>query len=147
MRLFGRSEEVVSLIRSHQLWMWKSLGGTGLCLFGHQQLLTVITAAVRAGQILPLCPRMPLLQGVLSQVLSWTGLSQVLLVVGAGLGAVMAYKAARLLVRHAWYTHRLSCFRKPHASSWLLGHLGQVGFWSHTHTHTHNAAYLLVLWL
>nr|QQL94723.1 cytochrome P450 4f3-like protein [Lateolabrax maculatus] len=69
---------------------------------------------------------MSLLQGVLSQVLSWTGLCQVLLVVGKGLGAVVAAWTVKLLVRHAWYTHRLSCFSKPHANSWLLGHLGQM---------------------
>ncbi|KAE8278377.1 Leukotriene-B(4) omega-hydroxylase 2 [Larimichthys crocea] len=65
---------------------------------------------------------MPLLQSVLSQVLSWTGLRQVLFVVGA----LVAVWTAKLLVRHAWYAHRLSCFSKPPADSWLLGHLGQM---------------------
>ncbi|XP_036947639.1 cytochrome P450 4F3 isoform X1 [Acanthopagrus latus] len=69
---------------------------------------------------------MPLLQVVLSQVLSWTGLGQVLFVVGAGLTAVVAAWTARLLVRHAWFMHRLSCFSKPPANSWILGHLGQM---------------------
>ncbi|XP_049425828.1 cytochrome P450 4F3 [Epinephelus fuscoguttatus] len=69
---------------------------------------------------------MSLLWGVISHVLSWTGLCQVLLVACAGLGAVVAVWMLRLLARHAWYTHRLSCFRKPHASSWLLGHLGKM---------------------
>ncbi|KAM6892996.1 cytochrome P450 4F3 [Lycodopsis pacificus] len=69
---------------------------------------------------------MSLLWGVLSPVLSWTGLCRVLLVLGTGLGAVVVAWTARLLVRHAWYTHRLSCFSKPHANSWLLGHLGQM---------------------
>ncbi|XP_033479063.1 cytochrome P450 4F3 [Epinephelus lanceolatus] len=69
---------------------------------------------------------MSLLWGVISHVLSWTGLCQVLLVACAGLGAVVAVWMLRLLARHAWYTHRLSCFRKPHANSWLLGHLGKM---------------------
>ncbi|XP_038575792.1 cytochrome P450 4F3 isoform X2 [Micropterus salmoides] len=69
---------------------------------------------------------MSVLQGVFSQVLSWTGLCQVLFVVSTGLGAVVIGWTVRLLMRHAWYTHRLSCFSKPHANSWLLGHLGQM---------------------
>ncbi|GLD63362.1 docosahexaenoic acid omega-hydroxylase CYP4F3-like protein [Lates japonicus] len=69
---------------------------------------------------------MSLLQGVLCQVLSWAGLCQVLWVVGTGLTAVVAAWTVRLLVRHAWYTHRLSCFSKPHADYWLIGHLGQM---------------------
>ncbi|XP_038575785.1 cytochrome P450 4F3 isoform X1 [Micropterus salmoides] len=71
-------------------------------------------------------PSMSVLQGVFSQVLSWTGLCQVLFVVSTGLGAVVIGWTVRLLMRHAWYTHRLSCFSKPHANSWLLGHLGQM---------------------
>ncbi|CAJ1086973.1 cytochrome P450 4F3 [Xyrichtys novacula] len=67
------------------------------------------------------CPRM----SVLSQVL-WTGLCWVPLVVCAGLGIVIAVLTARLLVRHAWYTYRLSCFSRPPTHSWLLGHLGQM---------------------
>ncbi|XP_060888951.1 cytochrome P450 4F3 [Labrus mixtus] len=62
---------------------------------------------------------------VLAQVI-WTGLCQVLLVVCAGLGAVVAGLTARLLVRHAWFTHRLSCFSTPPTHSWLVGHLGQI---------------------
>ncbi|XP_051284374.1 cytochrome P450 4F3 [Dicentrarchus labrax] len=69
---------------------------------------------------------MPLLQGVLSHILSWTGLCQVLFVVWTLLGAVVVVWTAKLLVRHVWYTHRLSCFSKPHANSWLFGHLGQM---------------------
>ncbi|XP_018546099.1 cytochrome P450 4F3 [Lates calcarifer] len=69
---------------------------------------------------------MSLLQGVLCQVLSWAGVCQVLCVVGTGLAAVVAAWTVRLLVRHAWYTHRLSCFSKPHADYWLIGHLGQM---------------------
>uniref|UniRef100_H3DID8 aromatase n=1 Tax=Tetraodon nigroviridis TaxID=99883 RepID=H3DID8_TETNG len=44
----------------------------------------------------------------------------------AGLCALLAFWTAKLLVRHAWYTHRMSCFSRPHARSWLLGHLGQM---------------------
>ncbi|XP_029306483.1 cytochrome P450 4F3 isoform X2 [Cottoperca gobio] len=69
---------------------------------------------------------MSLLWVVLSHVLSWTGLCQLLSVAGTGLGAVAAVWTVRLLGRHAWYTYRLSCFSKPHATSWLLGHLGQM---------------------
>ncbi|KAM7365510.1 hypothetical protein PAMP_016430 [Pampus punctatissimus] len=69
---------------------------------------------------------MSLLQGVLSHVLCWTGLCQVLVLVSTALVALVAVQTARLLVRHAWYTHRLSCFNKPPAHSWLIGHLGQM---------------------
>ncbi|XP_078100124.1 cytochrome P450 4F3 isoform X2 [Sander vitreus] len=69
---------------------------------------------------------MSLLWGVLSQVLSWTGLCQLMFLACTGLGAVVAVVTVRLLVRHAWFTYRLSCFSKPHANSWLLGHLGQM---------------------
>uniref|UniRef100_A0A8D3CNQ1 aromatase n=1 Tax=Scophthalmus maximus TaxID=52904 RepID=A0A8D3CNQ1_SCOMX len=68
---------------------------------------------------------MSLLQGVLSWVLSWAGLCQIMAVVGIGLVALVAVWMARLLARHAWYTHRLSCFCRPHADSWLMGHMGQ----------------------
>ncbi|XP_034405952.1 cytochrome P450 4F3 isoform X2 [Cyclopterus lumpus] len=68
---------------------------------------------------------MSLLWAVLSQVLSWTGLCRVLVVLGTALGALVSVWTARLLVRHVWFTCRLSCFSKPHADSWLLGHLGQ----------------------
>ncbi|KAM8904808.1 cytochrome P450 4F3 [Spinachia spinachia] len=63
---------------------------------------------------------------LLPLVLSWTGLCRVPLLLGSALGAVAAFWITRLLLRHAWYTHRLSCFSKPHANSWLLGHLGQM---------------------
>uniref|UniRef100_A0A7N6FK63 Cytochrome P450, family 4, subfamily F, polypeptide 3 n=1 Tax=Anabas testudineus TaxID=64144 RepID=A0A7N6FK63_ANATE len=69
---------------------------------------------------------MSLLQGVLSQVLSWAGLCQILYLLGTGLVAVVAAWTVKLLVRHVWYTHKLSCFSKPHANSWLIGHLGQM---------------------
>uniref|UniRef100_A0A3B4WVK1 aromatase n=1 Tax=Seriola lalandi dorsalis TaxID=1841481 RepID=A0A3B4WVK1_SERLL len=69
---------------------------------------------------------MSLLLGVLSQVLSWASLCQVLKMVGTGLVAVVAVWIVRLFVHHAWYTHRLSCFSKPPADSWLKGHLGQM---------------------
>ncbi|XP_056286951.1 cytochrome P450 4F3 isoform X1 [Pseudoliparis swirei] len=59
-------------------------------------------------------------------VLSWTSLCRVLVVLAAGLGALVSVWTARLLARHAWFTYRLSCFSKPHANSWLLGHLGQM---------------------
>lgn len=67
-------------------------------------------------------PRM----SVLSQVV-WTNLCYVLWLAGAGLGAVIAVLMTKLLVRHAWYKHRQSCFSTPPTHSWLLGHLGQVG--------------------
>ncbi|XP_039998136.1 cytochrome P450 4F3 isoform X2 [Xiphias gladius] len=105
-------------------------------MFQHQQqLLLVNTTAVRTGRAsskpdvsrrLSFHHSMSLLRGVLSQVLSWSGLCQILYVVATGLVAVVAVWTARLLVRHAWYTHRLSCFSKPHADSWLIGHLGQM---------------------
>ncbi|XP_068446781.1 cytochrome P450 4F3 [Clinocottus analis] len=69
---------------------------------------------------------MSLLWAVLSSVLSWTGLCWVLVALAAGAGTVVAVWTARLLLRHAWYTTKLSCFSKPHANSWLLGHLGQM---------------------
>ncbi|KAM6893584.1 cytochrome P450 4F3 isoform 2-T2 [Xenentodon cancila] len=43
-----------------------------------------------------------------------------------GLVAVVLGGTLRLLVRHAWYTHKLSCFKKPPTHSWLIGHLGQM---------------------
>ncbi|XP_029931350.1 cytochrome P450 4F3, partial [Myripristis murdjan] len=67
-----------------------------------------------------------ILQGGLSQVLSWAGLCQVLFAIFIGLAGVVAFCTVRLLARHVWYTHRLSCFSKPHADSWLLGHLSQM---------------------
>ncbi|XP_029371055.1 docosahexaenoic acid omega-hydroxylase CYP4F3-like isoform X2 [Echeneis naucrates] len=69
---------------------------------------------------------MSLLVGVLSLVLSWDRLGQVLYAVCAGLAVVVAVWTVRLLVRHAWYTHRLSCFSKPPVDSWLKGHLGKM---------------------
>uniref|UniRef100_A0A3P8TAA8 Cytochrome P450, family 4, subfamily F, polypeptide 3 n=1 Tax=Amphiprion percula TaxID=161767 RepID=A0A3P8TAA8_AMPPE len=69
---------------------------------------------------------MALLQSVLCQVLSWKGICLVLNVVATGLVAVAAVWTLKLLVRHAWYTHKLSCFNKPPTHSWLVGHLGQM---------------------
>lgn len=86
---------------------------------------------------------MSLIQGFLFQALSWTGFCKALLVVITGLVAVVAAWTARLLVRHAWFTHKLSSFSKPHADSWLIGHLGQVG---HKHTHTHTKAVIYKLY-
>lgn len=51
---------------------------------------------------------------------------QLLAALAAGIGALLAFWTIKLLVRHAWYTYRMSCFSKPRAHSWLLGHLGQV---------------------
>ncbi|XP_076017973.1 cytochrome P450 4F3 [Genypterus blacodes] len=67
-----------------------------------------------------------LLWGGLSQALSWAGLCQALFVVGTALGAVVTLWTVKLLARHAWYTHRLSCFSTPPTHSWLIGHLGQM---------------------
>uniref|UniRef100_A0A3Q2VC46 Cytochrome P450 family 4 subfamily F member 8 n=1 Tax=Haplochromis burtoni TaxID=8153 RepID=A0A3Q2VC46_HAPBU len=69
---------------------------------------------------------MALLHTVLALVLSWTGLSSVLYIFSTGLVTVVALWTARLLLRHAWYTHKLSCFSKPQTRSWLLGHLGKM---------------------
>ena len=51
---------------------------------------------------------------------------QLLAALAAGLGVLLAFWTAKLLLRHAWYTYRMTCFSKPYARSWLLGHLGQV---------------------
>ncbi|CAB1414765.1 unnamed protein product [Pleuronectes platessa] len=69
---------------------------------------------------------MSVLQGVLSKVLSWAGLGQILFAAGTGLVAVAAAWTVWLLARHAWFTRRLSGFSRPHADSWLIGHLGQM---------------------
>uniref|UniRef100_A0A669BYS1 Cytochrome P450 family 4 subfamily F member 8 n=1 Tax=Oreochromis niloticus TaxID=8128 RepID=A0A669BYS1_ORENI len=71
---------------------------------------------------------MTLLHSVLSLVLSWTGLCSVLYIFSTGLVAVVALWTVRLLLRHTWYSHRLSCFSKPQTRSWLLGHLGKSLF-------------------
>lgn len=63
---------------------------------------------------------------VLQLALSWTGSCQLLAVLAAAPVALLTFWMAKLLVRHAWYTHRMACFSKPQARSWLLGHLGQV---------------------
>ncbi|XP_037552592.1 cytochrome P450 4F3 [Nematolebias whitei] len=69
---------------------------------------------------------MALLHSVLWQAFSWTGLRLVLQGLGTGLVAAAAAWTVRLLARHVWYSHRLSCFSKPRTRSWLLGHLGQM---------------------
>ncbi|CAI5638240.1 unnamed protein product [Oreochromis niloticus] len=69
---------------------------------------------------------MTFLRSVLSLVLSWTGLCSVLYIFSTGLVAVVALWTVRLLLRHTWYSHRLSCFSKPQTRSWLLGHLGKM---------------------
>lgn len=65
---------------------------------------------------------MALLHSVLSPVLSWTCLCSLMYIFSTGLVAAVAV----LTVRRVWYSHRLSCFSKPPANSWLLGHLGQI---------------------
>ncbi|XP_053170709.1 cytochrome P450 4F3 [Scomber japonicus] len=69
---------------------------------------------------------MSLLKSVLSQVLSWISLYQILVLISTGLVVLVAAWMAKLLIRHAWYTHKLSCFSKPPVHSWLIGHLGQM---------------------
>ncbi|XP_061841246.1 cytochrome P450 4F3 isoform X2 [Nerophis lumbriciformis] len=54
-----------------------------------------------------------------------SALRQALLLASAGLVAVVTVWTARLLLRHVWFTRRLSCFSRPRADSWLIGHLGQ----------------------
>ncbi|XP_051912900.1 cytochrome P450 4F3 [Hippocampus zosterae] len=69
---------------------------------------------------------MSLLLRVFSQVFCWATLCQVLQVAAAGLVAIVTIWTTRLLLQHAWFTYRLSCFSKPHADSWLIGHLGKM---------------------
>uniref|UniRef100_A0A8C6UIE5 Cytochrome P450 family 4 subfamily F member 8 n=1 Tax=Neogobius melanostomus TaxID=47308 RepID=A0A8C6UIE5_9GOBI len=69
---------------------------------------------------------MSVLKGALSLLLGYYSPSYILAVIGAGLGAIVVVWTTNLLVRHAWYTHKLSCFSKPPTHSWLLGHLGQM---------------------
>uniref|UniRef100_A0A096LVW6 aromatase n=2 Tax=Poecilia formosa TaxID=48698 RepID=A0A096LVW6_POEFO len=73
-----------------------------------------------------LYPSMAVLHKLLSQLFSWSGISFLLQLMGTALLAVVGVWTLRLLVRHAWYTHRLSCFNKPPTHSWLIGHLGQM---------------------
>lgn len=89
-------------------------------------LLTVSRATIRL-TFSSVSSGMSLLQAVVLLALSWTGLCQLLSLVATVLVAAVALWTVKLLVRHAWYTQRLSCFSKPHADSWLLGHLGKVG--------------------
>ncbi|CAL8406961.1 unnamed protein product [Arctogadus glacialis] len=51
---------------------------------------------------------------------------QVLVIVATALVGVATAWVGRLLLRHAWFRHRLSCFSTPPAHSWLMGHLGQM---------------------
>ncbi|XP_061122567.1 cytochrome P450 4F3 [Syngnathus typhle] len=69
---------------------------------------------------------MSLLLRVFCHVFCWVTLCQVLQVAAAGLVATVTFWTAKLLLQHAWFTYRLSCFSKPHADSWLIGHLGQM---------------------
>ncbi|XP_077566340.1 cytochrome P450 4F3 [Stigmatopora nigra] len=69
---------------------------------------------------------MSFLSRVLSQIFSWVALCQVLLLGVVGLVATVTVWTTRLLLRHVWFTRRLSCFSKPPADSWLIGHLGQM---------------------
>ncbi|XP_047433174.1 cytochrome P450 4F3 [Mugil cephalus] len=104
-------------------------------MFHHRHLFTVGTTnckkRISAEKPVPLdtfgiCAGMTVLQAILSQVLSWSGLCNALYVVSGGIITVVAVWTVKLLVRHAWYTHRLSCFSKPPAHSWLVGHLGKM---------------------
>ena len=72
------------------------------------------------------CVRMVVLRGVISQILSSADPCVVVKMVVTAMVAVVVVWTVRLLVHHAWYTHRLSCFNKPPTHSWLIGHLGQV---------------------
>ncbi|XP_061524216.1 cytochrome P450 4F3 isoform X3 [Phycodurus eques] len=69
---------------------------------------------------------MSLVLRALSQLFCWAALCHVLQVAAAGLVAVVTVRTAELLLQHARLTRRLSCFSKPHADSWLIGHLGQM---------------------
>ncbi|XP_056443645.1 cytochrome P450 4F3 [Gadus chalcogrammus] len=51
---------------------------------------------------------------------------QVLVIAATALVGVATAWVGRLLLRHAWFRHRLSCFSTPPAHSWLIGHLGQM---------------------
>ncbi|CAL8307806.1 unnamed protein product [Merluccius merluccius] len=51
---------------------------------------------------------------------------RVLVVVATALAVAVGIAVAKLLLRHAWFTRRLSCFSTPRTHSWLIGHLGQM---------------------
>uniref|UniRef100_A0A3B3Z9F1 aromatase n=1 Tax=Periophthalmus magnuspinnatus TaxID=409849 RepID=A0A3B3Z9F1_9GOBI len=70
---------------------------------------------------------MSILHGAVNVLLRFYSPSHILFVIGAGLGTMVVIWTANLLMRHAWYSHKLSCFSKPPTHSWLIGHLGQVG--------------------
>ncbi|XP_033835029.2 cytochrome P450 4F3 [Periophthalmus magnuspinnatus] len=69
---------------------------------------------------------MSILHGAVNVLLRFYSPSHILLVIGAGLGSMVVIWTANLLMRHAWYSHKLSCFSKPPTHSWLIGHLGQM---------------------
>ncbi|KAJ0062255.1 hypothetical protein NL108_002609 [Boleophthalmus pectinirostris] len=69
---------------------------------------------------------MSVLHGSLGVLVRFYSPSHILAVIGAGLGAIAVIWTINLLVRHAWYSHKLSCFSKPPTHSWLIGHLGQM---------------------
>lgn len=69
---------------------------------------------------------MSFLHGALSLLLRFYSPSYILGLIGAGLGAVVVIWTTNLLVRHVFFTHKLSCFSTPPTRSWLLGHLGQM---------------------
>lgn len=83
--------------------------------------LTATSASIAA-----VCHSLSCRMSVFHLALSWTSICQLLAVLAAAPVALLTFWTAKLLVRHAWYTHRMACFSKPHAHSWLLGHLGQV---------------------
>ncbi|KAM8871748.1 cytochrome P450 4F3 isoform 1-T1 [Synchiropus picturatus] len=63
---------------------------------------------------------------LLHQLASWTGLCQGLSVVSQVLVAMATAWMVKLLAQHAWFSYRLTCFSKPPASFWLIGHWGQM---------------------
>ncbi|XP_072304950.1 cytochrome P450 4F3 [Eucyclogobius newberryi] len=69
---------------------------------------------------------MSVLCGALDLLVSFYRPSYILAVIGTGLGAIVVIWTVNLLLRHAWYSHKLSCFSKPPSHSWLIGHLGQM---------------------
>ncbi|XP_041834888.1 cytochrome P450 4F3 [Melanotaenia boesemani] len=69
---------------------------------------------------------MALIHSVLFQICSWMDICLLPQMLGAVLVAVVGFWTVKLLVCHAWYTHKLSCFNKPQTRSWLMGHMGQM---------------------
>lgn len=91
-----------------------------LKLFQHKRLLLCDSRTQTRGL------RMTLLLRALAPLLLWADPPLMLRWVGTGLLALLVGWAARLLLRHAWFTRRMSRFSRPRTRSWLLGHLGQV---------------------